>query len=70
MNQLNAYLALEIMHDSMERAERERRAQPRAEQPPAPTRSRCPSGHGRARQPPRCGGLWPCCVAPRATLRH
>ncbi len=28
MNQLNAYMALEIMHDSMERAERERRARP------------------------------------------
>ena len=28
MNQLNAYLALEIMHDSLERAERQRRARP------------------------------------------
>ena len=34
MNQLNAYMALEIMHDSMERAERERRAR-LAQEPPA-----------------------------------
>lgn len=36
MNQLNAYLALEIMHDHMERAERHRRARPSREQPPGP----------------------------------
>lgn len=36
MNQLNAYMALEIMHDSMERAERQRRARPPRQQPPAP----------------------------------
>ena len=35
MNQLNAYMALEIMHDSLERAERERRARPSPQQPPA-----------------------------------
>ena len=33
MNQLNAYMALEIMHDSLERAERERRARPSPQQP-------------------------------------
>ena len=42
MNQLNAYMALEIMHDSMERAERERRAR-LAQEPPA-GRARTPSG--------------------------
>jgi hypothetical protein len=36
MNQLNAYMALEIMHDSMERAERQRRARPSRQQAPAP----------------------------------
>jgi hypothetical protein len=36
MNQLNAYLALEVMHDSMERAERHRRARQSREQPLAP----------------------------------
>ena len=33
MNQLNAYMALEIMHDSLERAERERRKAPSPRQP-------------------------------------
>lgn len=32
MNQLNAFMAFEIMHDSIERAERDRRAR---EQPPS-----------------------------------
>ena len=36
MNQLNAYMALEIMHDRMERAERERRAGQAREPGPAP----------------------------------
>ncbi len=37
MNPLNAYLALEIMHDSMERAERERRStRPRGSGRPEP----------------------------------
>ena len=35
MNQLNAFMALEIMHDRIERAERERRARPSPQQPPA-----------------------------------
>ena len=35
MNQLNAYMALEVMRDSIERAERERRARPLPQQPPA-----------------------------------
>jgi hypothetical protein len=43
MNQLNAYMALEIMHDRMEHAERERRARPAAQQPPA-AGARSPSG--------------------------
>ena len=37
MNQLNAYMALEIIHDSMERAERERRARQSPQQPSAPS---------------------------------
>jgi hypothetical protein len=36
MNQLNAYLALETIHDNIERAERDRRARRSREQPPAP----------------------------------
>ena len=35
MNQLNAYLALETIHNNIERAERHRRAHPAPEQPPA-----------------------------------
>ena len=34
MNQLNAFMALEIMHDSLERAERERRKARSRRQPP------------------------------------
>ena len=48
MNQLNAYMALEIMHDSMERAERERRAR-LAQEPPA-GRLRTPSGKRQLRR--------------------
>ena len=51
MNQLNAYMALEIMHDSLERAERERRARPSPQQPPAGG-ARRPSRH-----PPAAAGL-------------
>ena len=43
MNQLNAFLALETIHDNIERAERERRARPAAQQPPA-AGARRPSG--------------------------
>jgi hypothetical protein len=49
MNQLNAYMALEIMHDSLERAERERRARPAQAQPPAGV-ARTPSGTHRLRR--------------------
>ena len=34
MNQLNAFLALETIHDNIERAERHRRAHPAPEHPP------------------------------------
>jgi hypothetical protein len=44
MNQLNAYMALEIMHDRMERAERERRARPAPQQSPAGESRGLPSG--------------------------
>jgi hypothetical protein len=37
MNQLNAFMALEIMHDNIERAERDRRARRSLEQPSAPS---------------------------------
>jgi len=49
MNQLNAYMALEIMHDSIERAERDRRARLSREQPPAGG-ARTPSGTHRLRR--------------------
>ena len=47
MNQLNAYMALEIMHDRIERAERERRARPAPQEPAA----------GRARRRPHARPL-------------
>jgi len=52
MHPLNAYLALEIMHDHMERAERHRRARPSREQQPGSrhaleTRARHPGARPR-----------------------
>jgi hypothetical protein len=45
MNQLNAYMAFEIVHDSVERAERARRARPPAQKQPRERRRASSGSH-------------------------
>ena len=73
MNQLNAFLALETIHDNIERAERHRRAHPAPEHPPPGDTLHAGDRRPGARPPsatPRLQRAWATLRRAPATLRH